>query len=107
MPAGGRNLRADSTAIRCESATIFKTSAAPPSRANTLQTAFAGFWLRMPSLSPAASVEHTRVRRARPLLGTLVEIEVAAERSNNDLHAAIDAAFAIIQQVHDLMSYQD
>jgi FAD:protein FMN transferase len=61
----------------------------------------------MPSLSPAASVEHTRVRRARPLLGTLVEIEVGAERSNNDLHAAIDAAFAIIQQVHDLMSYQD
>jgi FAD:protein FMN transferase len=69
--------------------------------------AFAAFSPLMPSLLRAASVERSRVRRARPLLGTIVEIEVGAERSTADLHAAIDAAFAVIEQVHDLMSYQD
>jgi thiamine biosynthesis lipoprotein len=46
------------------------------------------------------------MRRARPLLGTLVE--VAAEGSDADrLHSAIEAAFAVIEQVHRLMSFHD
>jgi FAD:protein FMN transferase len=61
----------------------------------------------MPSPSPAARLEPTRLRRARPLLGTRVEIEVAASRSSEDLHSAIDAAFASIAQVHALLSYHD
>lgn len=50
------------------------------------------------------------VRRARPLLGTVVEIRAmgrSAERSSAALHAAIDAAFAQVELVHRLMSYQD
>jgi FAD:protein FMN transferase len=61
----------------------------------------------MPSPSPAASLEQTRLRRARPLLGTIVEIEVCAVRTSEQLHAAIDAAFAAIEQVHALMSYHE
>ena len=46
------------------------------------------------------------MRRARPLLGTLVEI--AAEGGDADrLHSAIDAAFAVIEQVRRLMSFHD
>jgi thiamine biosynthesis lipoprotein len=46
------------------------------------------------------------VRRARPLLGTYVE--VAASGANQvRLHAAIDRAFAAIETVHNLMSFQD
>lgn len=47
------------------------------------------------------------MRRARPLLGTRLEIEVAAHRSSGYLHTAIDAAFAGIARVHALMSYHD
>lgn len=56
----------------------------------------------MPSPSPAAEV-----RRARPLLGTLVEISVAAALSPACLHAAVDAAFAAVQRVQALMSFHD
>ncbi|MDN5005942.1 FAD:protein FMN transferase [Bradyrhizobium sp. GCM10027634] len=46
------------------------------------------------------------IRRARPLLGTFVEIEVAgAPRS--DMDGAIDAAFDAIAQVHRLMSFHE
>jgi FAD:protein FMN transferase len=46
------------------------------------------------------------VRRARPLLGTYVE--VAASGANPvRLHAAIDRAFAAIETVHRLMSFQE
>ena len=61
----------------------------------------------MQSPSRIASIEPVRVRRARPLLGTIVEIEVGAEQAVSHLHAAIDAGFAAIEQVHGLMSYQD
>jgi thiamine biosynthesis lipoprotein len=45
-----------------------------------------------------------RLRRARPLLGTFVEIEVSgATRSAMD--AAIDAGFAAVARVHALMSF--
>ena len=46
------------------------------------------------------------VRRARPLLGTFVEI---AAQGNNDakLRRAIDEAFDAIHRVHQLMSYHD
>jgi FAD:protein FMN transferase len=46
------------------------------------------------------------VRRARPLLGTYVE--VAASGANQvHLHAAIDRAFFAVETVHNLMSFQD
>lgn len=44
------------------------------------------------------------VRRARPLLGTLVEVAV---RGATDPEPAIEAAFAAIASVHALMSYHD
>jgi len=44
-----------------------------------------------------------RVKRARPLLGTLVEISLAGT-GQEDLHAAASAAFAEIARIHDLMS---
>ena len=67
--------------------------------------ASAGFWRRMQPSSPAA--ELNRVRRARPLLGTRVEIEVSGGHDEVHLHAAVDAAFACIETVHQLMSYQN
>lgn len=60
----------------------------------------------MRSLSPAEAA-FTQVRRARPLLGTVVEIDVIARAPDSHLHASIDAAFSIIERVHHLMSYQD
>lgn len=46
------------------------------------------------------------IRRARPLLGTFVEIEVAgAPRS--EMESAIDAAFDAVAQVHRLMSFHE
>jgi len=47
------------------------------------------------------------LRRARPLLGTLVEIRAAAACPAARLQAAIDAAFAAVEQVHRLMSLHD
>jgi FAD:protein FMN transferase len=48
----------------------------------------------------------TNTRRARPLLGTFVEIDVA---DVDELHAedAIDAAFAAVAEVHRLMSFHE
>jgi thiamine biosynthesis lipoprotein len=46
------------------------------------------------------------VCRARPLLGTYVEVTAhGAEEAL--LHAAIDCAFAAVERVHGLMSFQD
>lgn len=45
------------------------------------------------------------VRRARPLLGTLVEISLSGEDEAR-LHAGADAAFSVIERIHDLMSLQ-
>jgi thiamine biosynthesis lipoprotein len=47
------------------------------------------------------------VRRARPLLGTVVEIRAASAQPVQQLHAAVGEAFAAVQQVHELMSYHD
>jgi thiamine biosynthesis lipoprotein len=46
------------------------------------------------------------VRRARPLLGTFVEISASGGRSG-DLHAAISRAFDTVADVHRLMSFHD
>jgi FAD:protein FMN transferase len=46
------------------------------------------------------------IRRARPLLGTFVEIEVAGA-AKSDKNAAIDAAFDAISLVHRLMSFHE
>ncbi|MEP6547969.1 MAG: FAD:protein FMN transferase [Gammaproteobacteria bacterium] len=45
------------------------------------------------------------VRRARPILGTMVGISVYDQLAELKLHAAIDAAFACIERVHALMSF--
>jgi FAD:protein FMN transferase len=45
------------------------------------------------------------MRRARPLLGTIVEI--AAEGDDDRLTAAVEAAFASIAEVHRLMSFHE
>src|SRR6516164_241937 len=46
------------------------------------------------------------IRRARPLLGTFVEIEVAAA-DRSKMEAAIDAAFDALAEVHRLMSFHE
>jgi FAD:protein FMN transferase len=46
------------------------------------------------------------VSRARPLLGTFVEITVAGA-AHADMHAAIEAAFAAVAKVHELMSFHE
>jgi FAD:protein FMN transferase len=46
------------------------------------------------------------IRRARPLLGTFVEIAAAGE-GGHDLDAAVDAAFDAVARVHRLMSFHD
>jgi thiamine biosynthesis lipoprotein len=47
-----------------------------------------------------------KVRRARPLLGTFVEIEAAGGREA-ELAAAVEAAFAAVAQAHRLMSFHE
>jgi thiamine biosynthesis lipoprotein len=46
------------------------------------------------------------VRRARPLLGTFVEIAVAGA-STAGMNAAVDAAFGAVADVHGLMSFHE
>jgi thiamine biosynthesis lipoprotein len=46
------------------------------------------------------------VRRARPLLGTFVEIMVA-DAGVREMHGAVDAAFRAVSAVHGLMSFHD
>jgi FAD:protein FMN transferase len=46
------------------------------------------------------------IRRARPLLGTFVEIELAAA-GRSEMEAAIDAAFDAVAEVHRLMSFHE
>ena len=48
-----------------------------------------------------------QVRRARPLLGTLVQIAAEATMPAVELHAAVTAAFAEIAPVQSLMSWHD
>jgi FAD:protein FMN transferase len=45
------------------------------------------------------------VRRARPLLGTFVEIAVAGA-TRPDMNAAVEAAFGVLAEVHRQMSFQ-
>ena len=46
------------------------------------------------------------VRRCRPLLGTFVEI-TASGADENELNTAINAAFAVIEKIQNLMSAHD
>ncbi len=52
------------------------------------------------------AIASDKVRRARPLLGTFVEIEVAGA-AESKMAAAIDAAFEAVARVHALMSFHD
>jgi FAD:protein FMN transferase len=47
-----------------------------------------------------------KIRRARPLLGTFVEIEVLGA-TEAEMIAAVDAAFEAVAKVHRLMSFHD
>ena len=47
-----------------------------------------------------------KIRRAQPLLGTFVEIEVAGA-ARSEMDAAVNAAFEAIADVHRLMSFHD
>lgn len=51
------------------------------------------------------SFHRQSLRRARPLLGTLVEI--SASGAQQILPAAIDAAFSAVEQIQQLMSFHD
>ena len=46
------------------------------------------------------------VRRARPLLGTLVDI-TATGGKHDQLERAIESAFNVVEHVHRLMSYHE
>lgn len=46
------------------------------------------------------------ISRARPLLGTIVEVRIAAP-DDEPARRAIDAAFAAVERVHALMSFHD
>jgi len=48
-----------------------------------------------------------KVRRARPLLGTFVEITASGPLDQQSLHARIDQAFAVIARVQALMNFYD
>lgn len=48
-----------------------------------------------------------RLRRCKPLLGTYVEIDVAAEASERALLDATSSAFAEIERIQRLMSFHD
>jgi FAD:protein FMN transferase len=50
------------------------------------------------------AIASDKIRRARPLLGTFVEIE-AAGAARSAIDAAIDAAFEAVAKVHRLMSF--
>jgi len=52
------------------------------------------------------AIASDKVRRARPLLGTFVEIELAGA-GNSKLNTAIDAAFEAVADVHRLMSFHE
>jgi len=56
--------------------------------------------------SPLHHAERT-LRRARPLLGTLVEVRATAALEASALHIAIDAAFAAVERVQRRMSFHD
>ncbi len=49
---------------------------------------------------------HVSIRRARPLLGTFVEIAVAGE-TFDAAEAAVEAAFSAVATVHRLMSFHE
>jgi FAD:protein FMN transferase len=49
---------------------------------------------------------HVRIRRARPLLGTFVEIAVAGE-TFEAAEAAVDRAFSAVATVHRLMTFHE
>jgi thiamine biosynthesis lipoprotein len=49
---------------------------------------------------------HVSIRRARPLLGTFVEIAVAGE-SLDAIEAAVEEAFSAVATVHRLMSFHE
>jgi thiamine biosynthesis lipoprotein ApbE len=51
-------------------------------------------------------ISRDSVRRARPLLGTLVEISIGDPLHPNVEHA-IDAAFGTVTRVHRLMSFHE
>ena len=50
------------------------------------------------------SCSNVKIRRARPLLGTIVDVQCSAS-DRNTVTCGIDAAFAAVEKVHQLMSF--
>jgi thiamine biosynthesis lipoprotein len=63
----------------------------------------------MQSRYDASAMDHanTLIRRARPWLGTIVEIGITSKNTAPISEAAIDAGFAEIARIHQLMSFHD
>src|SRR6266436_9830230 len=104
-------------AARSEARTGWRSLSAKPAAARSRSTAtFATLPARRcrPPTSPKASNGYCRpmaidcgnIRRARPLLGTCVEIQ-ASGASRADVNAGIDAAFDAVAKVHRLMSFHE
>src|SRR5690349_7463025 len=97
VQAGLRNSSASPVQAHSRSAAIFATFPVRLCRPCTSPRASNGFWRRM---------DTKIMRRARPLLGTFVEIRSSgATRAGTE--RAIDAAFATIESEHRLMSFHD
>lgn len=62
--------------------------------------------LQLPGAEPRPA-SRSSIQRARPLLGTRVEIGATADVPVAELHRAVDAAFAAVERVERLMSYHD
>src|SRR5262249_29992056 len=97
--AGAGNSSARRAPARCGSAATSATSPEPRCRRCTSPRASRGS-------SRSMAIAPDRVRRARPLLGTFVEI-AASGRPRSELESAIDLAFAAVAKVHRLMSFHE
>src|SRR5579871_3002885 len=101
--AGLHNSTARPARARSRSTATSATSLARHCPRPTSPKASNGFWQLM---AAASNRVHTKLRRARPLVGTFVEIEAEAA-PGADLDAAINAAITDGAEVHRLMSFHE
>src|SRR6266851_4389408 len=97
--AGWRSSLERPAAARLRSTAISEISPARPCHRRMSPRACREYWQPMATVSD-------RVRRARPLLGTFVEIEVAGA-ARSEMDAAVNAAFEAVANVHRLMSFHE
>src|SRR5499427_5564570 len=97
--AGSPSSSARAARVRWSSTRTSATSPARRCRRCTSPKASSGCW-------PLLAADRASMRRARPLLGTFVDISVDGGGAD-DMAAAVDAAFAAVGKVHRLMSFHD